>query len=33
MNYEVEEFYQKIFLAGVGLEPLNLGLLGRRLSH
>ena len=37
MNYEVEEFLQKIFLvqvlAAVGLELLNLGLLGRRLIH
>jgi len=36
MNYEVEEFLQKIFfksLPAVGLELLNLGLLGRRLIH
>ena len=36
MNYEVEEFLQKIFfksLPAVGLELLNLGLLGRPLIH
>jgi hypothetical protein len=37
MYYEVEEFLQKNFLIKslppVGLELLNLGLLGRRLIH
>jgi hypothetical protein len=34
MNYEFEEFLQKIFLIQVvGLELLNLGLLVRRLIH
>ena len=38
MNYEVEEFFYRNFfksksLPTVGLELLNLGLLGRRLIH
>jgi len=38
MNYTFEESQQKIFfksksLPAVGLELLNLGLLGRRLIH
>jgi hypothetical protein len=36
MNYEIEEFLQKIFLIQVvagGLELLNCGLLVRRLIH
>ena len=33
INYEVKEFLQKNFLNQVGLELVNLGLLGRRLIH
>ena len=36
-NYDVEKYYRKFYkshsLPAVGLELLNLGLLGRRLIH
>ena len=36
-NYDVEKYYRKFYkshsLPAVGLELLNVGLLGRRLIH